>query len=276
MLGVFAAAETGVTPLAAQELFRIGPAVITNSILYGMVMAILTLALFLAAARYSSLHPKSRFAYYTELLVDFIWGIAIDAFSGDRKKALKHLPLLATLFTFILMCNISGLLPGVGTITLNTNGEDVSLLRAFTTDLNATLAMAILTVGLVQFYAIKQLGIIGHLKHYFTNEPWKPVNLFIGINEVFGEILRIVTLSMRLFGVIYAGEVLIHAVGELAGNFAPVATLPVILLEIFFSLIQAYVFMMLSATYLSIATGGSEHEGEAKAKEGKLAVQPIS
>jgi F-type H+-transporting ATPase subunit a len=87
------------------------------------------------------------------------------------------------------------------------------------------------------------------------------MNLFIGLNEVFGELLRIVTLSMRLFGVIYAGEVLIAAVGSIAGNFGWLATVPTVLMEIFFSVIQAYVFMMLSATYLSVALG-DEHAHE--------------
>jgi F-type H+-transporting ATPase subunit a len=118
--------------------------------------------------------------------------------------------------------------------------------------------MAIFTIGLVQVSAIRELGIKGHFKHYFASPLYNPMNLFIGLNEVFGELLRIVTLSMRLFGVIYAGEVLIAAVGQLAGSFGWLATVPTVLLEIFFSVIQAYVFMMLSATYLSVAIGGSE------------------
>jgi F-type H+-transporting ATPase subunit a len=94
------------------------------------------------------------------------------------------------------------------------------------------------------------------------------MNLFIGINEVFGELLRIVTLSMRLFGVIYAGEVLISAVNQIAGNFGWAAMVPTVLMEIFFSIIQAYVFMMLSATYLSVAVGGAhEHDEEGTKKQ---------
>jgi F-type H+-transporting ATPase subunit a len=125
--------------------------------------------------------------------------------------------------------------------------------------------MAIFTIGLVQFTAIKELGIRGHLKHYFASPLYNPMNLFIGLNEVFGELLRIVTLSMRLFGVIYAGEVLISAVAQLGGNFGWLSAVPTVLLEIFFSIIQAYVFMMLSATYLSVAVGGSEgHEKHKK------------
>ncbi len=98
------------------------------------------------------------------------------------------------------------------------------------------------------------------------------MDVFIGVNEVFGEVLRIVTLSMRLFGVIYAGEVLIAAVGDLAGNLAWAATVPTVLLEIFFSIIQAYVFMMLSATYLSVAIGDEHEKHEEKSTKVEVAV----
>ncbi len=255
-------------PLNAQRLFSIGPLDITNAMLFSVTTAAFTVGLLLMAARYSQLHPKSRLAYIMELLIDFIWATAIATF-GNRRTALKHLPLLATLFTFILVGNLtgSGLLPGVGTITAHTGGVTEPLLRPFTTDLNATLAMAILTIGLVQFYAIKTLGIKGHIKHYFASPIYNPMNLFIGINEVFGEILKIVTLSMRLFGVIYAGEVLINAVAQLGGNFGWLTAVPTVLLEVFFSVIQAYVFMMLSATYLSVAIGDQhEHEEKSPAK----------
>lgn len=248
-----------VTPLAAEKLVNIGPLAFTNSMLYGIVTAILVLSVFGAAARASQVWPKSRLAFWCETLTDVIIDLATDSF-GDRKKALKHLPFLMTLFVFILASNFSGLIPGVGTITVH-GAEHTPLLRAFTTDLNGTLAMAILTIGTVQFYALRELGFIGHLKHYFTDKPWQPMNLFIGVNEVFGELLRIVTLSMRLFGVIYAGEVLLHAIAQLSGDFAWAATLPIFFLEIFFSAIQAYLFMMLTTVYLSIATS-HEHEVE--------------
>jgi len=262
MIQAFFSLET--EPLAAENLFNIGPLAITNAQLFAVVTGAFTVGLLLLAARYSQLHPKSRLAYYVELLLDGIWSVAIGTF-GNRKTALKHLPLLATLFIFILVGNLtgSGLLPGVGTITAVHNGHTSPLLRPFTTDLNATLAMAITTIGLVQFYALRELGLKKHLQHYFASPLYNPMNIFIGINEVFGELLRIVTLSMRLFGVIYAGEVLISAVGQLAGNFGWLATIPTVLLEIFFSVIQAYVFMMLSATYLSVAIGGSDgHKAE--------------
>jgi F-type H+-transporting ATPase subunit a len=257
VLKFIAASEGPGVPLAAEPIFHVGSLAITNSMIFGAITGIAVLTIFLLAARRSTTKPKSKFAFAIESLVDFVFSIAKENFSAER-QARRHLPLLVTLFTFILIANLSGLLPGAGTITFG--GEP--LLRAFTTDLNATLALAILTIGTVQFYAIKELGIVGHLKHYFTNKPWNPINLFIGLIEVMGEFIRILTLSMRLFGVIYAGEVLIHVVGGLGGMFGWATQLPVYLMEVFFSVIQAYLFIMLTTVYLSIATAHNEESPE--------------
>lgn len=244
-------AETA--PLAAEQIGQVGSLVVTNTLFYGLISAVFVLTLFTVAASASQLWPKSRLAFYSETFVEAMIGLLTDVL-GDRKKTMKHLPLLLSLFVFILVCNLSGLLPGVGSVKIYFEGHEVPLLRAFTTDLNSTLALAVLSLGAVQFYAVKELGWIGHLKHYFNNDPKKPLNMFIGINELFGEILRLVTLSLRLFGVIYGGEALLHAIFILAGKFGPIANLPIMFLEIFFSLVQAYLFMMLTATYLSMAT----------------------
>lgn len=264
-----AAEGTGV-PLAAEPVFSVGPFVVTNSMLFGFITAIVVLAIFALALRRTSVRPKSKFAFAVETLVDMLINAAAENFGGDRKKALKHAPLFLTLFTFILISNLSGLLPGVGTLTVQSDDHVNPLLRPFTTDLNGTLALAVLTIGLVQFYGIKEHGVIGHLKHYFTDKPWNPINLFIGLIEVMGEFIRIVTLSMRLFGVIYAGEVLLHVIGDLAGNFGWAATIPVYFLEIFFSAIQAYIFIMLATAYLGMATTHSDNHSDGHSPKPKL------
>jgi F-type H+-transporting ATPase subunit a len=240
-------------PLAPEPIFHLGPLTVTNTMILGVITALAVLALFVAASRKSKLRPASGFAFVIEQIVDFILNIAEQNF-GDRKKALKHLPLLLTLFVFILFSNLSGLIPGVGTVVVHEGEESIPLLRAFTADLNSTLALAVLTIGLVQFYAIKELGVLGRLKHFFTDKPYNPMNFFLGLVEVMSEFIRILTLSMRLFGVIYAGEVLIHVIGSITGNFGWFATLPIYMLELFFGFIQAYIFVMLTTVYLATAT----------------------
>lgn len=240
--------------LAAERLFGFGPLPVTNSMLFGILMAALVLGLFGFAARASQLWPRSQLAYWFETVTELIMGMIIETFGGDRKRALRHFPLLITLFVFILACNLSGLLPGVGTITYN----GTQLFRAWTTDLNSTLAMATLALATVHIYAIKEIGGLGYIRHFFSGNLKNPMNIFIGLNELFGEVLRLVTLSLRLFGVIYGGEALLFAIGTLAGNFAWAATLPIMFLEIFVAFVQAYLFMMLTASYLMMSTTHNE------------------
>ena len=246
-------------PLAPEKLFNLGPLVFTNSMLTGLLSVLFVLGLFGLAARASKLWPKSRLAYAVETLIDFIDALVTESF-GDKDKARRHFPLLIALLLFILVGNLSGLLPGIDTITYNTGGKSVSLFRSWTTDLNSTLAMAVLSLATVHYYAIKEIGLKGYARHFFSGRLTNPLTWFIGINEVFSEILRLVTLSLRLFGVIYGGETLLFAIAALAGNFGFIATLPVVFLEIFVSLIQAYLFMMLTSSYIVMATSHGESE----------------
>jgi F-type H+-transporting ATPase subunit a len=114
----------------------------------------------------------------------------------------------------------------------------------------------------VQVHAVRSIGAKGYFQHYFTHQPWKPLNLFVGFLDVFGEIMRLVTLALRLFGVIYGGEALLFALGAVGGNLGWLTMLPIMFLEIFFCLVQAYLFMMLSASYLVMSTSMHEKEEE--------------
>ncbi len=247
-------------PLAPDKLFSVGPLDVTNSMLLGLISIVFVFALFGLAARASKVWPKSRLAFYTESLIDLVFSLTSETF-GDDKKARKHFPLLATLLIFILVGNLSGLLPGIETIMYHTRGHSVSLFRSWTTDLNATLAMAVLSLATVHYYAVKEIGWRGYARHFFAGKLWSPMTWFIGLNELFGEILRLVTLSLRLFGVIYGGEALLFAITSLAGNFGWAAALPIMFLEIFVSLVQAYLFMMLTTSYIVMST---THGGEAE------------
>ena len=256
--------------LAPEKLFNFGPLPITNSMLLGLVSAVFVTIIFGLAAKASKLWPKSRFAYGVESLVDVVDGLMIEGF-GDKGKARRHFPLLLCLLVFILVGNLSGLLPGIGTITYGSGEEQVPLFRSWTTDLNSTLALAVLSLATVHYYAVKEIGFRGYARHFFSGRLINPLTWFIGINELFSEILRLVTLSLRLFGVIYGGETLLAAIASLAGNLGWAATLPIIFLEIFVSLIQAYLFMMLTSSYIVMATahGAAEehstHPAEARA-----------
>jgi F-type H+-transporting ATPase subunit a len=252
---------TNAEPLAAEKVFSFGPIPVTNSMIFGLLTAVFVLLIFGLAAKATQLWPKKRLAFWLESIVEMVLDLITSSF-GDRKRAMRFFPLLMTFLVFILVSNLSGLLPGVGTLTYHTADGNVSFFRAFTTDLNSTLAMAVLSIGTVLTFALSEVGFKSFVSHHFPRPLWNPFNIFLGLMEFFSEAMRLVTLSLRLFGVIYGGEALLHAITVLSGNFAAVATLPIMFLEIFVSLVQAYLFMMLTASYLVMAV--PEPESHAK------------
>ncbi len=264
------ASDSGV-PLSAEPIITVGNFVITNSMLMGLVIAALIIGTFAIVVKYITVRPNSKFALFIESIILFVVGNIKNSFGGDESKARKFLPLFLAFFLFILLNNLAGLLPGMGgSVYFQDEGLKAALLRPVTTDLNGTLALAAIAMITVQYFAIKERGIGGYFKHFFTvMQPWyNPINFFIGFIEMLGEIIRMITLAFRLFGVIYAGEVLLHVITNLSGPFAPIATFPVILMELFFSFIQAYLFIMLSSTYLAIGTAHDEsaHPNESQPK----------
>ena len=124
----------------------------------------------------------------------------------------------------------------------------VTLFRSVNSDLNVTLALALISVGVTHYYSISSLGIVDYLKRYFSINP---VNLFVGLLEIIAEITKILSLSFRLFGNIFAGEALLMTISSL---FAFVLPLPFIFLEIIVGFVQAAIFMMLTLVFMVILT----------------------
>ena len=180
------------TELAAEKLFNLGPLDVTNSMLLGLVDSAVVVALLLVAAKRTTQRTTSTFALAFEAIIEYIVDLA-DSIMHDRRKAVKFSPLFLSIFLFILTNNWIGLLPGVGPITANGH----PIFRAFTADLNGTLALAIFTIILIQGYAIRELGMFKHLKHYFSNKPWNPINFFVGILEILGEFTKMPTKKTR-------------------------------------------------------------------------------
>jgi len=170
-------------------------------------------------------------------------------------------------FIFILFNNLSEVLPIVGS-SVSIDGTPV--FRPFTADLNGTISMSVFAILLVQYLSIKEQGFLGHLKHYFTDKPWNPINLFVGMLEVLGEFTRDMSLSLRLFLNTAVGEILIAVFASIAisSGRTPLTIIPIVLFEALVAGIQAYVFTVLSATYLGLAIShAGEHEEEHHEKD---------
>ena len=184
-----------------------------------------------------------------ELILDFITQI-----TGDRKQAEKFLPLIATIFVFVLLSNWLGLVPGVGTIGFFEAAEEggrlfVPFFRSTNSDLNMTLALAIISVIATQIFGIITIGFFKHFSRYISFK--NPGLTFAGILEGIAEVVKILSFSFRLFGNIFAGEVLLVVTAFLVPFIAP---LPFMFLELFVGFIQALIFAMLTLVFLKIAT----------------------
>ena len=173
----------------------------------------------------------------------------MDSVLGDRHKSERYLPLVGTIFIMVMTANWLGLLPGVGSIGIQGEHEFTPFFRAPSADLNFTLAIAIISVVATHILAFKELGAKAHLTKFFNFS--NPILFFVGILELVSEFAKIVSFSFRLFGNVFAGEVLLIIIGFLAPYVAPV---PFLFLEIFVGFVQAFVFAMLTLVFVAIAT----------------------
>lgn len=254
--------------LHAEHLFQLGPIPVTNSILGTWVAMALLLSFLFIATRRPQLVPTGT-QNMLEILVEQFRGLVRDV-TGSGKQTRKYLPLVVSIFLFVLFVNWVGLIPGFGTVLFHGQAGEVPLLRAGSSDLNLTLALAALSFifaqhgGIVAIGFFKYFGKFVNLKRLFTWPP-SPKNLalllpefFLGLIELISELAKLVSLSFRLFGNIYAGEVLLVVFAALLPVFVPLSG-PFYLLEVFVGLIQAFVFAMLTIVFIKIASLANEH-----------------
>ncbi len=244
--------------LAAEPIFHIGGFEVTNSLLTAWIVVAFLVIVSIALKKKIKKVPKGLQNFVEAMFESFLK--IMDSVSGSRKQSIKFFPIVVTIFLFVIFNNWIGLIPGVGTIGFNEvhNGHEVfvPLFRAGSADLNFTLAVAIIAVASTHFFGIVALGFAKHMKKFIDlKKLYKdPVMFFVGILEIIGEIAKTVSFSFRLFGNIFAGEVLLTVVAILVPYVAP---LPFLFLEVFVGLIQAAVFAMLTLVFLSLQT--SEH-----------------
>lgn len=307
--------------LAAETLFHIGPIPVTNSMITMFIVMGLILAVFTLLARRATNIP-TRGQGIVEMIVEFLLGLVEG--TGGKRLGRRIFPLISGIFIFILFSNLSGLLPGMGTIGIKhdeadaehseaavdesheeestpeseaaaaaTNGSDegvdsgdtgaaaeepltetdeavaeeeehselTPIFRAPTADLNMTLALALLTFTTVQIAGISAHGVIGRLKH-MADPP------FLFPIELISEFSRILSLSARLFGNVFAGEVLLGVMYAMASAIK-IALVPVLFpvifvgLEVMFGTIQALVFALLTLIYISLAATSSHDDHHA-------------
>jgi F-type H+-transporting ATPase subunit a len=242
-------APEGSTPPPANELIVFYPSISSTILTMWIVMAIV-LVVSILLVRGSKLIPgrgQNLFEWFYEFLSDFGIGIAGPA-------ARPYIPLFAAFFLLILFSNWSGLIPPVGRI------EE---LRAPTSDVNVTLGLALVSFTYFEFQGFRRLGVRGYLGKFFPLGEFRHgiatggIALFVGLVELMLEFVKPVTLSMRLFGNIYGGEVALGVITALTIAFVPVGLLG---LEVMLNAIQALIFSILTLMFIVLAIESHEEE----------------
>ncbi len=231
--------------IVPETLFHIGLFGVTNTLFtsWVVVLAICLLAIwFHSQMRAAPGKMQSGVELAIESLLGFLTTVA-----GDRAKAERFFGIAATIFFFVLLSNWTGILPGVGSITFH----DTPIFRSVYSDLNMTLALGIFVVFASHIFGFMAMG-VRHLSNFFTLRDFG--SSFSGILEFIGEFSKMISLGFRLFGNIFAGEVLLVIIGGLVPFVAPV---PFLGLELFVGLIQALIFATLAM--LSFATWTKAH-----------------
>ncbi len=260
---------------------------LSNSLLVSVIVA--GLILFFARRATKSLGlvpantPQNLFEFIVEQLYETLEGIVGKELVG------KVLPFLCTLFIFIVTANWFGLLPGVGTIgSVGPNGElgplrsaneiAIPLLRPSNADLNMTFGMALVFMFLWLNWTMQTVGFKNFMVHMFGPKGGLgkamalgllPIFIFVGFIEVISTAFRPLSLSLRLYGNIYAGETLLHTMSGLGDKLpsafsfllSVLAPLPFYFLEILVALLQALVFTLLCAVYIRLSTSHDDEEG---------------
>lgn len=255
--------------IAAEKLFHIGPLAVTNAFLLGLVGGLLVLWILWATVKAHKRGSRGRFMHAVMWLFESLYDTTVEVI-GDKKIAHKVLPLAITIMFFFMINNWLGLLPIVGSVTYN----DVPLLRGVAADLNATLAIAVISMVTAQLWAIKRRGFFGNAGRYFISPFKDPLHFFIGILEFIAEFSRTAALSLRIFGNVFGGEVLLIVIAYLTSYAAPLALPVFYVLELFVGAVQAYVFFMLTIAFISLGLpnpdedhGGHGDESHASAKK---------
>ncbi len=260
--------------LYSESIAHIGHFNITNSLLTSTITLLIVLFFVFIIRRRLKKVPTGA-QNILEMIIESSFAI-FDDVTGSRKRSMQFAPVVLSLFFFILISNWLGMLPGVGSIgQIVKSGQElffIPYLRGPTADINTTLALATIGVVLSHIFGVLAVGWWNYLNRFvnfksFLEIPKKikkdpmiiivnPIKAFVGLIEIIGEFAKVASLSFRLFGNVFAGEVLLASISALLALAVPI---PFLFLEILVGFIQALIFAMLVLTYMTVSTNVEEH-----------------
>lgn len=265
-------------PILAKLEGVFGSSWLTNSIFVSLILLVFLVIWAQRSTRHMKLIPtgsQNLFEFIVESLYTFFESIV-----GHHMIA-RSFSMLASLFLYILVANWFGLLPGVGSIGWKEHGELIPLLRPTTADMNTTLGLALVFTCFWLYWSLQEMGPVNFLKHIFGVKgglqgvmafALMPIFFFVGIIEVVSILIRPVSLSLRLFGNVFAGENLLgtmmgmgatlHFPEWLSHLTSVLLPIPFYFLELLIGFLQAFVFALLCSVYLNLSTSHDEAEAE--------------
>lgn len=240
--------------LGSETIFHIGSFEVRNTILASLLAILLLTIIGLLVRRKKYAMVPTGIQNLVEMIIGGFYNF-FNGIVGEEQKTKKFFALVMTIFLYVIISNWMGLLPGFGSIGLWEEHEGhevlVPLLRSTYADVNMTFALALIAVTSVQIFGFSLLGFKGYAGKFFINPLKNPVGCFVGLLELMSEFSKMISFSFRLFGNIFAGEVLLLVITFLVPYIAP---LPFYGLELFVGFIQALVFSFLTLVFLKIAT----------------------
>ena len=263
--------------LFAEPIFHFGSLTVTNALLTSWVVVgiIIVLAIFLRL-KLTTIPGKLQNIF--EMIVEGALDLC-DQVTGSRTLSMQIFPFAISVFFFILINNWLGIIP-LGGFGITEKGEHgmlfIPFLRSGTADINTTIALAVMAVIGANIFGVFSIGIwktfnkyvnlkvLGGIFTKIRHDPTiiivAPITFFVGLIEIVGEFAKIASLSFRLFGNVFAGEVLLVSMAALVAYIIPI---PFLFLELLVGVIQALIFSILLVVYFTIAsTDHDEHEHE--------------
>ncbi|PIR04146.1 MAG: hypothetical protein COV59_03100 [Candidatus Magasanikbacteria bacterium CG11_big_fil_rev_8_21_14_0_20_39_34] len=241
---------------------HIGSLQVTNAMIMSIFVTLLFILFLIVLRKHKKLSP-TKLQTAIEMIFELFLGL-LESIAGGKEAARKLLPLIGSLFIFIAFSNTIALIPGLTSITY----EGISIFRTPTNDFNTTFSIALAMVLWTQYESMKTFGFFGHLGKFFkfkgVYEGFKKsigegfiaiIDFLIGLLDIVSEFAKVISLSLRLFGNMFAGDML---AAILLGAFAAVVPAPWLAMNIFVGVLQALVFGALTAAYYGLAVQKEE------------------
>lgn len=252
--------------IASPILGNVGPLTIATSTITVTLITVLFIFLCIKVSK-SKLIP-GKFQHILEMFYEAVASFIVSII-GDKEKANKIVPYVGAIMTYLIVANLLPMFPGIGSLYVVIGGEHVPLLRGATTDFNTTFGLALAVVVTMQVIGMREQGVLGYLSHFIQIKQvikgFKKsigegvvsiVGFLVGLIEIVSEIAKVLSLSLRLFGNMFAHEVLTVI---LLGAFSVAVPALWMGMGLLVGVVQSVVFVALITVYYSLVLKKEGH-----------------